>query len=433
MKRKNLIRGIIAVAISVVFTTSCKKSEICDDVTCPTGYICEDGACVVDPSSPTESENIVKSGKITTDEIWKANNIYELAGKVIVDNGTTLTIEAGTIIKGRTGTGSLASALVIARGSKIMATGTASSPIIFTSTLDNIKVGEKTGTNLDETDNSKWGGLIVLGKANISAKVGDIEAQIEGIPADETYGKYGGTINTDNSGTLTYVSIRHGGALIGEGNEINGLTLGGVGSGTSIDYVEVVANLDDGIECFGGTVDINHALVAYQGDDAFDIDQNYSGTFSNSMVVYDNTGDEFLEIDGPENSTYASGKFTITNCTFISKTSDGTVDLKSKAQGTVKDSKFVGLTKFKLSTSFETTCVAKTDAYERYISGDLKVEGNNTTAVVEVYTSSTCTIPTTYSPAINAIFNAAGNGSAATGANETDFSGWTWTALNSKF
>lgn len=429
---KNLLTGIVAVAALTISTTSCKKTEICDDVTCPSGYICDNGNCIVDPNAPIQSNNIVKSGQISANETWSASNIYELAGKVVVPTGVTLTIEAGTIIKGRPGQGSLSSALIIARGGKIMANGTASKPIIFTSTLDNIKLGQKSGTNLSETDHSKWGGLIILGKAKISAKVGDTEAQIEGIPADETYGKYGGTDDTDNSGTIKYVSIRHGGTLIGEGNEINGLTLGGVGNGTTIDYIEVVANLDDGIECFGGTVNINHALVAYQGDDGFDIDQNYAGTFENSMVVYDNTGDEMLEIDGPENSTYTAGKFTIKNCTFISKTSDGTVDLKSKAQGIVKDCKFTGFTKFKLSASFNTSgCTAKTDAYDKYISTDLKVEGNNTTSPLTVYTKSTCSIPGTYQTAVDAIFNAAGNGSSATGANVSDFA-WTWTSIKGK-
>ncbi len=389
-------------------------------------------------------DNEVKSGILTADETWKADRVYELAGKVVVADGATLTIEAGTIIKGRQGQGSLSSALIVARGGMIMAEGTSEKPIIFTTVLDNIKVGEKTGTNLDETDVSKWGGLIVLGKAKISAKVGDTEAQIEGIPADEGYGKYGGSDDTDNSGVLKYVSIRHGGTLIGEGNEINGLTLGGVGNGTIIDYVEVVANLDDGIECFGGSVNINHALVAYQGDDAFDIDQNYSGTFDNSMVVYNDSGDEFLEIDGPENATHTAGKFTINNSSFISKTADGSVDLKSKAQGVIENCYFEGLTKFKLSASFKDDCATpKTDAYDRYVAlpAMLEVLNNTTDAPLEVYTKSEydnddpCPLPASYQTTVDGIFATAGNSSATTGtgANQSDFDGWSWTALNNKF
>lgn len=437
---KRLFKSTLIIAGMTLALSSCK--DACEDVVCATGYVCDEGECVVDPNATT-GENIVKSGSITTSETWTADNIYELAGKVVVDGGATLTIEPGTIVKGREGSGSLAAALVIARGSKIEAAGTAAEPIIFTTVLDDIEVGELSGSNLDETDNGKWGGLVVLGNAKISAKVGDSEAQIEGIPADETYGKYGGTDDADNSGTLTYVSIRHGGALIGEGNELNGLTLGGVGTGTTISHVEVVANLDDGIECFGGSVNIDNALVAYQGDDALDIDQNYSGTFDNAMVVYNNNGDEFLEIDGPENSTYADGRFTIQNSTFVSKTTDGTVDLKSKAQGTIKDCLFTGLSKYKLSASYETDCITPSpDAYDRYTASPatLEVTGNNDGgASVEVYTSSEdasengCAVTSGYQTTVDGINTASGNNSSAAGASTTEFDAWTWTAINNKF
>ena len=140
-----------------------------------------------------ETGNKVVSGQLTGDIDWTADNIYELAGKVVVADGACLNIAPGTIIKGRTGTGSLASALIVARGGKIKAIGTADKPIIFTSVLDNIKIGEKTGTNLSELDREKWGGLIILGRAPISAELGDNISQIEGLPANEDYGLYGGT------------------------------------------------------------------------------------------------------------------------------------------------------------------------------------------------------------------------------------------------
>jgi len=425
MLKLNLPKALVLILSFTLVLVSCKEEETVEPIVNP--------------------ENEAKSGIITANETWTADKIYELAGKVVVSDGVTLTINPGTIIKGREGQGSLSSALIVARGGVIMAEGTSASPIIFTSVLDNIEVGQKTGTNLDETDNSKWGGLIVLGKAKISAKVGDTEAQIEGIPADEVYGKYGGAIDNDNSGIIKYVSIRHGGTLIGEGNEINGLTLGGVGTGTTIDYVEIVANLDDGIECFGGSVNVNHALVSYQGDDGFDIDQNYSGTFSNSMVVYDESGDEFLEIDGPENATYDTGLFTFTNCSFVSKTANfGSVDLKSKAQGIIKDSSFEGLTKFKLSASFTDDCATpKTDAYEQYVANPSKLAINNnaTSASLVVYTSSQhesedpCPLPALYQSSVDVIFTSAGNASTVSGvgADQSSFDGWTWTALNNKF
>ena len=277
---------------------------------------------------------VVKTGLIQSDEKWTANNIYQLAGKVVVDEGVTLEIEPGTIIKGERGIGSLASALIVARGGKIMAMGTAESPIVFTSVEDNIAVGQKAGTNLGELDQGLWGGVLILGYAPGSFR-GDVkEVQIEGIPAGDTFGLYGGDDPEDNSGVFQYVSIRHGGALIGEGNEINGLTLGAVGTGTVINNVEVVANVDDGIEYFGGTVNTQNMLVWAQGDDGLDIDQGYSGTVSNSVVILDVSSDHALEIDGPEGSL--NGEFTLNNITLIgnAETPQGEyADYRSRAMG----------------------------------------------------------------------------------------------------
>ena len=181
--------------------------------------------------------------------------------------------------------------------------GTAAEPIVFTSVADNIELGQTAGTNLTEDDRGLWGGLILLGNAPVSLDGDAAEAQIEGIPASDTNGLYGGSDPADDSGTVQYVSIRHGGALIGEGNEINGLTLGGVGSGTTIDNVEIVGNVDDGIEFFGGTVNATNLLVWAQGDDGLDIDQAYSGTIDNAVVVQGSISDHGLEIDGPEGFT----------------------------------------------------------------------------------------------------------------------------------
>jgi hypothetical protein len=283
-----------------------------------TPIIIEEITIIQNGGSTEESSVIDVSGAITVSTTWTNDNIYKINQKVVVDAGATLTIQEGTIIKGTPGTGSLASALIIARGAKINAVGTASEPIIFTSSSDNIEVGQTAGTNLDENDRGLWGGLIILGNAPCSFSGNIPEAQIEGIPADDTFGLYGGPDAADNSGVLSYISIRHGGALIGEGNEINGLTLGGVGNGTVINNIEVVANVDDGIEFFGGTVNASNLLVWAQGDDALDIDQAYSGTIDNAVVVLGDFSDHAFEIDGPEGS--ASGSFTIQNATIIGNT-----------------------------------------------------------------------------------------------------------------
>ncbi|KJD31758.1 membrane protein [Tamlana nanhaiensis] len=322
------------IASTLVFTGCFKDDDtpiIIEEIT-----IINDGG-----GSSSGAEVVAVTGIISSDVTWTNDKIYELNQKVVVESGVTLTINPGTIIKGKPGTGSLASALIIARGAKINAVGTASQPIIFTSSSDNIEVGETAGTNLSEANRGLWGGILVLGYAPCSLKGDLTETQIEGIPADDTFGLYGGDNINDNSGTIQYVSIRHGGALIGEGNEINGLTLGGVGAGTTIDHVEVIANVDDGIEFFGGNVNASNLLVWAQGDDALDIDQGYSGTITNAVVVLGDVSDHALEIDGREGSEATlsadfDGKFTINDLTLIgnSTTSGGEyADYRSLATG----------------------------------------------------------------------------------------------------
>ena len=272
-------------------------------------------------TNPTDPYTI--SGNITADKTLTAGNVWTLKGRVSVVEGATLTIEAGTVIKATAGTGADASTLIIARGGKIDAQGTASKPIVMTSVSDNIQADgsyPSSGPALGVGTRGLWGGLLVLGKAPCSFKNDVSELQIEGIPVSDKNGLYGGSDAADNSGTISYVSIRHGGAEIGEGNEINGLTLGGVGSGTTISNIEVIANVDDGIEFFGGTVDASNLLVWGQGDDGIDIDQAYSGTITNAMVVLTDASDHAFEIDGPEGS--ATGSFTIDGATIIGTNDD---------------------------------------------------------------------------------------------------------------
>ena len=257
-------------------------------------------ACL-DPEPPQpKPQGILVTSNITENTTWYSDSIYILGGRISVVSGAELTIQPGCIIKGDAGSGASATALVIARGGKLHAVGTANAPIIFTSIVDSIQPGMIASPNLDPTVRGLWGGLIVLGNAPISATAQTI--QIEGIPTSDPNGLYGGTDTLDNSGELAYISIRHGGANIGSGNEINGLTLGGVGKGTLINHIEVVANQDDGIEIFGGTVDASNLVVWGQGDDAIDLDQGYSGTINNFVTVGEENSDHALEIDGGEGS-----------------------------------------------------------------------------------------------------------------------------------
>lgn len=281
------MKKILVLALAVVSLTSC-----------------ENWWNNPEPPVVQDWEGILVNMDIDSNTTWYSDSIYTLQGRISVINGATLTIQPGCLIKAQSGVGAVASSLVIARGSKIMAEGTAGAPIIFTSVIDSIGVGELVSPNLDADVQGLWGGVVILGYAPISAA--SVPLQIEGIPSSDESGLYGGTDSLDNSGVFSYVSIRHGGTNIGQGNELNGLTLGGVGSGTIIDNIEVVGNQDDGIEFFGGCVDAENLLVWAHGDDGLDIDQGYSGLIQNYVVVEGGNSDHALELDGGEGPWNAS-------------------------------------------------------------------------------------------------------------------------------
>jgi hypothetical protein len=392
------------------------------------------GSC---PNPCDTSGEVLITDNITSDQTWTSNNIYILGGRIAVTNGATLTIEPGTIIKGEVGTGANASVLIIARGAQLNAVGTADNPIIFTSVADEIQIGENVGPNLDENFRGLWGGLIVLGNAPVSLD-GDAEsAQIEGIPVTDPNGLYGGSDPNDNSGNLQYISIRHGGALIGEGNEINGLTLGGVGSGTFIDNIEVVANVDDGIEFFGGNVDASNLFVWAQGDDAIDIDQAYSGTITNVVVVQGDVSDHALEIDGPEGSL--QGAFILQDLTLFgldANEADGEIaDYRDNAQGTTRNVLVTGFTGIAPDLQFSDVELDNDGVANNYTNGLLVFENwevvlpTGVTSSAEIFDDRS-TIGSTFE-ADAATFSAAvdNNGAATVGADTSAFS---WTYSNAK-
>ncbi|MFT5107513.1 MAG: hypothetical protein ACI9UA_003146, partial [Pseudoalteromonas tetraodonis] len=225
--------------------------------------------------------DVTVTANIATNTTWTASNDYLLDQPIFVTSGATLTIEPGTTIYGGENfdNGTFGS-LVVTRGSKINAVGTAESPIVFTA-LDERDFGPLT---LDDT--SLWGGLVILGRAILNDPGNPFlggntlnEREIEGFPSggDTSLITYGGLDDSDDSGTLRYVSIRYGGFKFSGDNEINGLTLGAVGSDTDISFVEVFNNSDDGIEFFGGTVDTKYMVMAFNEDESFDIDEGYRG------------------------------------------------------------------------------------------------------------------------------------------------------------
>lgn len=297
MKIRNLFLLTALLFGSLLLSTSCKKTVDNTDTT-----------------NTTNTGNVIISTNIASSTTWTKDNVYQLSGRIEVLDGATLTIEPGTVIKGEAGSGTNASALLIARGGKLMANGTASLPIIFTTVADeitpsDIAAGNFQSPNLEPNINGLWGGVILLGKAPISASnsAGELtEVQIEGIPTSDPNGLYGGNQPTDKSGELSYISIRHGGTNIGAGNEINGLTLGGVGSGTIIDNIEIVSNQDDGVEFFGGTVNVTNFISWNVGDDGIDTDQSWGGSIENFVVL--SPKGHCFELDGPEGAMQAGHK-----------------------------------------------------------------------------------------------------------------------------
>lgn len=258
---------------------------------------------------------VVKDGDLTDgDYLWTNDNEYHLDGFVFLEGGS-LTIEEGTIIKGLAtpSTSDLASTLIITRGAQIFAKGSRCNPIVLTAEIDDVKDNEDMFLN----DRGLWGGLIILGNAPITDETDEVV--VEGLPEEDPRSLFGGDVPNDNSGYLKYVSIRHGGAELAPGNEINGLTLGGVGSATTIEFVDVFANSDDGIEWFGGTVSVKYASVAFCGDDSYDYDTGWLGDAQFFFTLQgDDEGDNGGEHDGakPDANTPSSNP-NIYNATYI--------------------------------------------------------------------------------------------------------------------
>ncbi|MEJ5259724.1 MAG: hypothetical protein WHS88_05995 [Anaerohalosphaeraceae bacterium] len=261
-----------------------------------------------------QGAEILVTSDITTSTTWTADNTYNLQTQIYVLPGATLTIEPGTIIAS-TPSANGAGSLAVCRGAKIYAVGTALKPIIFTSKNDDFKTWRPVC--------NEWGNLTIMGRAMISntnilnqqscplgSNVSPMEGLVEEFPGD-TRVLYGGNDDDDDSGSLMYVSIRYGGRVVGLANELNGLSLGGVGRETDIAYLEIMNNVDDGIEIWGGTVNLKYVSIWNVGDDYFDIDQGWRGKAQFGLIVQGYSADaaqgsgvcdHCFEMDGAENS-----------------------------------------------------------------------------------------------------------------------------------
>ncbi len=315
---------------------------------------------------PGKYSVITDNGGGTGTTTWKAGTNYLLDGKVYVNEGQTLTIEPGTVIRANTGQGENASALIVARGGKIIAEGTRQNPIIFTVEGDDLK------GSVPIEANGLWGGVIILGDAPVNTPSG--EDMIEGIPVGEPRATYGGNNEKDNSGILKYVSILHGGTRLSEGNEINGLTLGGVGNGTTLEYIEVISNRDDGIEFFGGTVNARYLLSAFCGDDAFDFDLGYKGNCQFiAGLQAGSTGDLLIELSDREGHPQTAP--VISNATLIGYGIDEngqTARFDNSSAGTIANSVFMHQ---KQGIDIEYSG-DNLDSYQQFTEGKITLENN---------------------------------------------------------
>jgi len=261
------------------------------------------------------------SGRITSNIRLTAGNLYALSGAVFVGNdnadSTTLTIDAGVTLFGASGN----DYLVISRGSQINAVGTASMPITFTS-LQAVQ-GMATAAG-------QWGGVVLLGNApsNKCPATGACSLQVEGVQEGAVFG---GTNEADNSGTLKYVRVMNGGYEIAPDNELNGITFAGIGSGTSVDFIQVHQNADDGVEFFGGTVDVKHLVFTNIQDDNIDWDNGYRGRIQYVLIRQaedDSDANRGIEADNDGSSPAAEPQSnpTVANVTIIGNNFDGSED-----------------------------------------------------------------------------------------------------------
>jgi hypothetical protein len=216
------------------------------------------------PAPP--ATNVDVRGSITKDTHWTAGVTYRIRGYVYVDNNATLTIDPGTkIVSNKDSSG----VLIIYKGSKINAAGTAAKPIVFTSAEASPKPGD-------------FGGLVVVGKATGNGNHAVIEGGV-----DVAHQLFGGTDDADNSGVLQYIRIEYAGKAVNPGDEVNGLSMYTVGSGTVVDHIEVLRGLDDAFEFFGGTFNAKYLLAYNNADDDFDLDDGYRGKIQFGISIKD--------------------------------------------------------------------------------------------------------------------------------------------------
>jgi hypothetical protein len=262
-----------------------------------------------------QAANVDITSDITNSVTWTKDNVYNLTKQIYVRSGATLTIKEGTLVQSTTGVGG---SLAVSRGAKIFVEGTKDEPVIMTSTSDDL-VNWHEGAN-------EWGNLTIMGRGLVGAysdtererpgntptPTGLNELQMEGLVDDSVNDSYyGGNDDNDDSGSIAFLSLRYGGKVVGLDNELNGLSLGAIGRGTDIHHVDIMNNVDDGIEIWGGTVNLKYLNIWNIGDDSLDVDQGWRGKAQFGLIVQgystdasqgSGLGDNCIEIDGAEDS-----------------------------------------------------------------------------------------------------------------------------------
>ena len=278
------MKQFIICSIAIFIFMGCRKIEIDGD---PTGNN-------TGTQNGNTTEGTILSGKINADKTLKAGTTYKLRSMVYLVDGATLTIEAGARIEGEKAT---RGALIVTRGCKLVANGTKEKPIVFTSDQSTPASGD-------------WGGIVLLGRAKTNnsfngvAGIGEIEG---GVNDGSGNGLYGGADDADNSGSLKYVRIEYAGYAFLPDKELNSLTMGSVGNGTTIDYVQVSYALDDAFEWFGGSVNCSHLITYKTLDDDFDTDNGYRGNVQFGIALRDSSRADISKSETFESDNDANG------------------------------------------------------------------------------------------------------------------------------
>jgi hypothetical protein len=336
------------------------------------------------------------NGELLASQTLTCDKVYTLDVKIYVPNGLTLTIQPGTVIKGASAAlPADATALIVERGGKIIADGKKECPIVFTSVADPMD-GSYSLTNVGE-----WGGVVLLGKATNNLIVGNTYSGgfngvgfVEGFSAANGRDLYGAgdpafptADDNDNSGTLRYVSIRYAGAIIATANELNGLSLGSVGRGTTIENLEIIANADDNIEFFGGTVNVKYVSTLFGDDDMFDYDLGWKGKgqflfgIQSDSLTGVHSSDNGFEADADDNAKAPALRshpvfynVTLIGNGHVDPTADNSgpaaIQAKELTEGEIYNSIFAGFRSGLHLATGRSNATNKGDAYDNWTNAD---------------------------------------------------------------